>query len=132
MRMSFQAPPGPGLYTFQVYCMSDSFVGVDAQRDMRVRAGDLLPESCLETDPPSTLWQMKVEPPQEGEEVEEEDDISDPEEDTLAGQMALMKGQSVKRSAVHGDGDDDDEEEYTSGTDETDTSSDDSSDSDSD
>ena len=36
VRMSFQAPPGPGLYTFQVYCMSDSFAGVDAQRDMRV------------------------------------------------------------------------------------------------
>jgi translocation protein SEC63 len=36
VRMSFQAPPGPGLYTFQVYCMSDSFVGADAQRDMKV------------------------------------------------------------------------------------------------
>jgi preprotein translocase subunit Sec63 len=37
IRMTFQAPPGPGLYTFQVYVMSDSFVGGDAQKDMRVR-----------------------------------------------------------------------------------------------
>jgi translocation protein SEC63 len=37
IRMTFQAPPGPGLYTFQVYVMSDSFVGTDAQKDMRVR-----------------------------------------------------------------------------------------------
>ena len=36
IRMSFQAPPGPGLYTFQVYAMSDAFVGTDAQKDMRV------------------------------------------------------------------------------------------------
>lgn len=36
VRMTFQAPPGPGLYTFQVYAMSDSFVGTDAQKDLRV------------------------------------------------------------------------------------------------
>lgn len=41
VRMSFQAPPGPGLYTFQVYVMSDSFVGTDAQKDMRVRCTSL-------------------------------------------------------------------------------------------
>ncbi|GAA5944433.1 protein-transporting protein SEC63, partial [Sporobolomyces koalae] len=35
VRMTFQAPPGAGLYTFQVYVMSDSFVGTDAQKDMR-------------------------------------------------------------------------------------------------
>lgn len=31
------------------------------------------------------------------EEQHKEDQISDPEEDTLAGQMAMMKGGSVKR-----------------------------------
>ena len=36
IRMSFQAPPGPGLYTFQVYAMNDSFIGTDAQKDLRV------------------------------------------------------------------------------------------------
>lgn len=36
VKITFQAPPGPGLYTFQAYVMSDSFVGIDVQKDMRV------------------------------------------------------------------------------------------------
>lgn len=36
VRMTFPAPPGPGLYTFQCYVMSDSFVGTDIQKDLRV------------------------------------------------------------------------------------------------
>ncbi|GAA6014793.1 hypothetical protein JCM10207_002182 [Rhodosporidiobolus poonsookiae] len=105
IRMTFQAPPGPGLYTFQVYVKSDSFVGTDAQKDMR----------------------MKVEPPTA--EADSEDDISEPDEDTIAGQMALMKGQPVRR---HGEGDSDDEDEDESETDSESDSSDSSSDSDSD
>lgn len=83
VRVTFPAPPGPGLYTFQVYLMSDAFVGTDAQKDMR----------------------MKVEAvEEEGEESDaESDSISEPDEDSLAGQMALIKGQGVKRSAVHGE-----------------------------
>lgn len=42
VRMTFPAPPGPGLYTFQAYVMSDSFVGTDVQKDLRVR---LLPSA---------------------------------------------------------------------------------------
>jgi translocation protein SEC63 len=42
---------------------------------------------------------------------DDEDDISDPEEDTLAGQMAALKGQKVKRSAADGDDDSSDEED---------------------
>ena len=57
-----------------------------------------------------------------------EDEISDPEEDSLAGQMALMKGGNVKKSPVHGESDDDDE----SGSDIDDSDSDDDSSSDSD
>ena len=51
--------------------------------------------------------------------------ISPPEEDSLAGQMALMKGEKVKRSPVHDDDSDDD-----SGTDIDESSDDSSSDSD--
>lgn len=57
-----------------------------------------------------------------------EDEISDPEEDSLAGQMALMKGGNVKKSPAHGESDDDDE----SGSDIDDSDSDDDSSSDSD
>ena len=46
---------------------------------------------------------MKVEDPPTDAALSEDEDISDPEEDTLAGQMAMMRGGKVKPSAVHGD-----------------------------
>ena len=55
----------------------------------------------------------------------EEDEISDPEEDSLAGQMAVMRGGSVKKNRVESDDEDDDSD--TDG----DQKSDDGSDSDS-
>jgi translocation protein SEC63 len=116
VRMSFQAPPGPGLYTFQVYVMSDSFVGTDAQKDLRVRLSSFRLSRLGTTDSfsPLAFEQMKVEPPTMGGElVGEEDDISEPDEDTIAGQMALMKGQAVRRAPRDSDEDDD-----TSGTEE--------------
>ncbi|GAA6010079.1 hypothetical protein JCM11491_005857 [Sporobolomyces phaffii] len=106
VRMTFQAPPGPGLYTFQVYVTSDSFVGTDAQKDMR----------------------MKVDAPREEAESDVEDDISEPDEDTIAGQMAMMKGQPVRRSGA-GDGDDDDDESGDEDDDESASDSDSDSDS---
>ncbi|GAA5823179.1 hypothetical protein JCM5353_005806, partial [Sporobolomyces roseus] len=102
VRMSFQAPPGPGLYTFQVYVMSDSFVGTDAQKDMRMKV-----EAVVEEE--------------EGSDVE--DDISEPDEDTIAGQMAMMKGQPVRRSG-EGDGDEESGEEGESGEEDSDSDSD--------
>ena len=58
------------------------------------------------------------------EEAGAEDEISDPDEDTLAGQMAAMRGGAVKRIAS----DDEDDESDTDGDDSDDSS--DSSDSD--
>lgn len=74
--------------------MNDCYVGTDAQRDMR----------------------MRVDAPEDEAESDVEDDISEPDEDSLAGQMALMKGQNVRRSAVHGE---DSEEESGSGEDDS-------------
>lgn len=37
-----------------------------------------------------------------------EDDISDPEEDSLAGQMAVMRGGAVKKRQTESDDEDDD------------------------
>jgi translocation protein SEC63 len=60
-----------------------------------------------------------------GEEAQgAEDEISEPEEDSLAGQMAMMRGGSVKKTQVESDEEDDSD---TDGDDK-----DDSSDSDSD
>lgn len=58
------------------------------------------------------------------EEAGAEDEISDPDEDTLAGQMAAMRGGAVKRIVS----DDEDEDESDTDGDESDSS--DSSDSD--
>jgi translocation protein SEC63 len=55
-----------------------------------------------------------------------EDEISDPEEDSLAGQMAAMRGGPVKRATQRHESDDE------SGTDDDEKDADDSSDSDSD
>lgn len=68
--------------------------------------------------------QLKVEEPTDDAGADSDDDISEPEEDTLAGQMAMMRGGKVKPSAVHGSREDDDddesgsEDEYESSSDE--------------
>ncbi len=64
---------------------------------------------------------MKVEEPPPNAQESEDEDISDPEEDSLAGQMAMMRGGKVKASEVHGENGGDDEEsegEYESSSDE--------------
>ncbi|KAK0535146.1 secretory subunit [Tilletia horrida] len=91
--IQFQAPPQAALYTFQAFVVSDSYIGADASKPIK-----------LKVDDPSAL----------DEEVEEEDDISDPDEDTLAGQMAAMRGERVKRRV---DDDEDDDEDDSSATD---------------
>lgn len=58
--VQFQAPPQAGLYTFSALIQSDSYLGADAQQYVK-----------LQVDDPDVL-----------EAVDEEDDISDPEEDT--------------------------------------------------
>ena len=40
---------------------------------------------------------MKVEEPAADDQGSDDDEISDPDEDTLAGQMAAMRGGSVKK-----------------------------------
>lgn len=87
--LQFQAPPQPNLYSFVLHLSSDTYVASDVARPVMLK---------VEPAPPDS---------------DDDDDISEPEEDSLAGQMAMMRGEKVKPSAVH------DESEY-----ETDTSSD--------
>jgi translocation protein SEC63 len=73
---------------------------------------------------------MKVDAVAEEEEGSDvDDDISEPDEDSIAGQMALMKGQPVRRRE---DDDDESDEVDSDEESETDSDSDSSSDSDSD
>jgi len=90
-KMQFQGPPSTGLFTWRLHVVSDTFVGEDASRDL----------------------QLKVEEPAHDADEDQEDEISDPDEDTLAGQMAAMRGGAVKRHDDDSDesGTDDDDEE---------------------
>ncbi|KAF8516019.1 Sec63 Brl domain-containing protein [Hysterangium stoloniferum] len=92
-KMQFQAPQGVGLYTWRIRFISDVFIGEDVARDLTLKVEDL---SLLTAD-----------------EQHQEDQISDPEEDTLAGQMAAMRGGSVKKIAYDSDesSTDDDQED---------------------
>jgi len=91
-KLQFQAPQNVGLYTWKAYLISDTFVGEDVVREMTLQVEDAAASGADAQDV--------------------EDDISDPDEDSLAGQMAALRGGSVKK---HKDDDDSDEE---SGTDE--------------
>lgn len=85
--IQFQAPPQTGLYTFRAVVKSDCFLASEAEMSIL----------------------LKVEDASKLEEGDFEDDISEPDEDTLAGQMAAMRGDKVKPAGVSREGDDDDE-----------------------
>ncbi|GAB7366486.1 hypothetical protein MBLNU230_g8279t1 [Neophaeotheca triangularis] len=74
LKMQFQAPPQPGEYKFIMNLCCDSYVGFDHRQEVTMRIED-------------------ASKAKEIEEVEEEDDISEPEEDSIAGAMATLKGQ---------------------------------------
>jgi len=76
-KLQFQAPNTVGLFTWKVYLVSDTFIGEEVCRNIALKIDDV---SALNAD-----------------EQEAEDEISDPEEDSLAGQMAAMRGGAVKR-----------------------------------
>ncbi|KAI0029685.1 Sec63 Brl domain-containing protein [Vararia minispora EC-137] len=104
-KMKFNGPQGTGVFPWRLVVLSDTFIGEDVSRDITLKVEDV---SALGVDAQGA-----------------EDDISDPEEDSLAGQMAAMRGGPVKRRPV-------DESDDESTTDDGDKDKDSSSDSDSD
>ncbi|KAH9928945.1 Sec63 Brl domain-containing protein [Fomitopsis serialis] len=84
-RQQFQGPPQSGLNRWRLHLISDTFVGEEIVHDIEWRIEDPDAVNVVE--------------------MEGEDEISEPEEDSLAGQMALMRGGSVKQH----DGESDDE-----------------------
>lgn len=111
VRIQFQAPPQAGLYTFVVFFKCDSYVGSDFKREIKLKIED-----------PATL---------EGQE-DVEDDISEPDEDTIAGQMQSMRGGATKKAKGSDDESEDDEEDEESSSEEDEDTDTDTSDSDSD
>ncbi|KAI9833997.1 MAG: secretory subunit [Phylliscum demangeonii] len=105
LKMQFQAPPQAGQYTFAMHLLCDSYVGTDTTMEV-------------------TLVVDEMAKAEEWKRTAEEDEISEPEEDSLAGQMhALKQGRlgsvsgassspKTKRSKKKdGDEDEDDDDE---------------------
>ncbi|KAJ3285726.1 secretory subunit [Borealophlyctis nickersoniae] len=69
VRLQFQAPPKPGTWAFQIFVKSDTYVGCDAMTEVK----------------------LHVQPPEAAPLIDEDDDISEPEEDSIAGQMQAMR-----------------------------------------
>ncbi|KPI34901.1 Translocation protein sec63 [Cyphellophora attinorum] len=68
-RCQFQAPPNVGQYPFTMHLICDSYVGFDIRSDVTLDVRDV----------------------SEADKVESEDEISEPEEDSIAGAIHLMK-----------------------------------------
>jgi translocation protein SEC63 len=81
IKIPFPGPPKPGVYTFSFFIKSDTYVGTDIVRDITLKVHD-----------PSDL------PPEE----EVDDSISEPEEDSIAGQMKLMREQGFASALAGG------------------------------
>ncbi|KAI0128742.1 Sec63 Brl domain-containing protein [Xylariales sp. AK1849] len=70
LKAQFAAPPGPGHYTFVLNVICDSYIGFDTKMEVTLVVDD----ADKATD------------------VDAESDISEPDEDSLAGQMNALKG----------------------------------------
>lgn len=67
---------------------------------------------------------MKIEDAPTADEPPSEDEISDPDEDTLAGQMAAMRGGSVKKARMESDDDESSTDDNKSDASDSDSDSD--------
>ncbi|KAF9872674.1 protein translocation complex component [Colletotrichum karsti] len=105
LKAQFAAPPQAGHYTFVMHVVCDSYVGFDTKMEVT----------------------LVVEEANKAAEMVAEDEISEPDEDSIAGQMQALKGGSVpgatkpRRKAAEEDSDeesgtDDDIEDDTSET----------------
>ncbi|KAL4809178.1 Sec63 Brl domain-containing protein [Aspergillus unguis] len=101
LRMQFQAPPQVGDFHFVMHIVCDSYLGLDSKQDITLHIDD----------------------PAKAAALEEEDDISEPDEDSIAGQMqALKTGQAPKPKKSKKPADESSDEESNTEGDEDDTS----------
>ncbi|EMC92051.1 hypothetical protein BAUCODRAFT_151508 [Baudoinia panamericana UAMH 10762] len=102
LKMQFQAPPQAGEFKFQMHVICDSYVGFDTKQEVI----------------------MNIEDASKAQTVDDDDDISEPEEDSIAGQMATLRGQPTadpnkpRRPRAEKRAQGDEESDYESGTDE--------------
>jgi len=99
LRIQFGAPPQAGRYTFVMNLVCDSYIGLDTKMNVT----------------------MEVEDASRAEEMEDDGEISEPDEDSLAGQMRVLRGEKV-HTAHAGDSDEDSSGSNTDGDEDGDTS----------
>ncbi|CAG8489397.1 13194_t:CDS:10, partial [Ambispora gerdemannii] len=83
VRIQFQAPPVAGATNLVVYIKSDSYVGSDIRKEVKL---EVLNFDALPPEEPI------------------DDEISEPEEDSIAGQMKLMREQGLTAAVAGGTG----------------------------
>lgn len=85
LKMQFGAPPQAGSYTFVMHMICDSYIGMDTKMEVT----------------------LVVEDASKAEEFVEDGEISEPDEDTIAGQMRTLKGDApIKKRKQHDDSSD--------------------------
>ncbi|CAI7623149.1 unnamed protein product [Penicillium pancosmium] len=88
LKMQFQAPPQVGDFNFVMNMVCDSYMGLDTKLEVTLHIDD----------------------PAKAAALEEDDDISEPDEDSIAGQMhALKTGQAPKKKTRKASDDSSDE-----------------------
>ncbi|KAK9333534.1 hypothetical protein V1520DRAFT_143348 [Lipomyces starkeyi] len=100
IQLSAPMPDQIGQYRFLIEFRSNAYVGADAVRSV-----------VLNIEPAPTVEEI-------------EDDISDPEEDSIAGAMAQLRGGKTKKKTVDVPSEDDSEEEEESSSEEEDSDTD--------
>lgn len=101
LKMQFQAPPQVGDFTFALHLMSGSYMGFDIKKEITLHIDD----------------------PAKAAALEEEDDISEPDEDSIAGQMqALKTGAPPAKKKAKKPSDEESDDESDTDDDEDDTS----------
>ncbi|PYI00435.1 hypothetical protein BO78DRAFT_42788 [Aspergillus sclerotiicarbonarius CBS 121057] len=94
LKMQFQAPPQVGDFTFVLNMLCDSYLGLDTKMEVTLHIDD----------------------PAKAAALDEEDDISEPDEDSIAGQMqALKTGQPPKKKTRKASEESTDDESDTDG-----------------
>lgn len=133
-RLQFKAPHGVGVYTFQLLLISDTYRGLDKQLPLMLNVQE---EAAVVTGKGGVAAAAGGE---DGDE-DDADDISEPDEDSVAGQMAALRGHPTKQStaaaASHkstngvlheyssSEGESDDDEDEDDSSDDSDSDSDD-------
>jgi len=108
LKAQFQAPPQAGSYTFVMHLICDSYIGFDTKLEAT----------------------LVVEDASKAAEIEAEEEISEPDEDSLAGQMQALKTGSIsappkkKKKLVEESSDDSDTDEEVVDTSDTNTDTD--------